>query len=206
MTDPFRQAADAVGQAAGIEPPATPPAPAESGAAAPPAPERRGPGAPIKHGKYAGRKRKRSSSSKGSSAPKALPAGSSDVQGPPPPAMKPLDPRELEPAMRETLEQITQLSGTQPPTTLEVERGARCFAPLIDHYAPIVAEKGGPWTAPVIFAIGFAAPRVIAAMRGEPAAAEPPAAEPPARPAEVPGDAGFSEASAPSRFPVARSS
>lgn len=88
---------------------------------------------------------------------------SGPVNDPPVPAPR-VDYPKIDPAsVTQSIQQIDALIvkafGTAPLTPDEAKGGGAVFAPVLDHYMPLLAEKGGMWIAPLTWVILAYGPR-----------------------------------------------
>lgn len=105
-------------------------------------------------------RRSRSGKYKGGAS---APGASGPVSDPPLPVTK-VDYPKIDPAsVSESIQQIDALIvkvfGTQPLSPKEAEGGGVVFAPVLDHYMPLLAEKGGLWIAPLTWVVLAYGPR-----------------------------------------------
>lgn len=88
---------------------------------------------------------------------------SAKVEGPPPPVVS-VDYPKIKPAsVAASIKQIdaiiVKMAGTSPLTPEEMESGGEVFAPVLDHYMPLLAEKGGLWIGPFTWVVLAYGPR-----------------------------------------------
>lgn len=88
---------------------------------------------------------------------------SGPVKGPPVPEVKPDYPAIAPGSVAASIKQIdaiiVKLVGTAPLTEEEAQGGGVVFAPVLDHYMPLLAEKGGMWLAPFTWVVLAYGPR-----------------------------------------------
>lgn len=88
---------------------------------------------------------------------------SGPVKDPPIPEVKPDFPRIAPESVTQSIKQldaiIVKLAGTAPLTGEEATSGGVVFAPVLDHYMPLLAEKGGVWLAPFTWVVLAYGPR-----------------------------------------------
>lgn len=70
-----------------------------------------------------------------------------------------IDPSSVAQSLRQLDAIIVKMAGTTPLTPEEIEHGGGVFAPVLDHYMPMLAEKGGVWIAPLTWMILAYGPR-----------------------------------------------
>ena len=88
---------------------------------------------------------------------------SGPVKGPPVPEVKPEYPAIAPGSVAASIKQIdviiVKLAGTTPLSEEEAQGGGAVFAPVLDHYMPLLAEKGGMWLAPFTWVVLAYGPR-----------------------------------------------
>lgn len=123
-----------------------------------------------------------------------LPA-SGVVKDPPVPEVKPeyakIDPAAVAQSIRQIDAIIVKLAGTAPLSPEEALAGGGVFAPILDHYMPMIADKGGLWIAPATWVVIAYGPRAYEILeRRQQEAKKRPASEE-ARPGENNGTTTF---------------
>jgi hypothetical protein len=133
-----------------------------------------------------------------SGAPSSTSTDEPKVQGPPPPVDRrrveypPIDPAAVADSLQQLDAQISRALGTQPLTKAELLEGGGVFAPILDHYMPLLAAEGGMWVPAATFVVMAYGPRLWELMDNMQRRKK---GLPPARteaPAAI-GDNGFSE-------------
>lgn len=106
-----------------------------------------------------GRAAQRAARAASSAAPKA----SGRVSDPPAPEVRPEYPKIKPAAVAQSIRQldaiIVKLAGTAPLSPEESAQGGEVFAPVLDHYMPLLAEKGSIWIAPFTWVVLAYGPR-----------------------------------------------
>lgn len=90
---------------------------------------------------------------------------SGPVKGPPVPPDARVEFAKISPdAVAASIKQIdaiiVKMAGTAPLTPEEAKGGGEVFAPVLDHYMPLLADKGGMWVGPVTWVVLAYGPRV----------------------------------------------
>jgi len=90
-------------------------------------------------------------------------AQSGKVKDPPVPEVKPEYPKIAPESVAATIKQIDGLivkwAGTAPLSEEEAQGGGIVFAPVLDHYMPLLVEKGGMWLGPFTWVVLAYGPR-----------------------------------------------
>ncbi|HJQ27679.1 MAG TPA: hypothetical protein VKA60_27595 [Blastocatellia bacterium] len=100
----------------------------------------------------------------------AAAAASGKVEGPPPPVdtvrveYPPISPKAVADSLRQLDEQISRAIGTEPLTEDELLEGGGVFAPILDHYMPLLAQEGGLWVPAATFVVMAYGPRLWEAI------------------------------------------
>lgn len=156
--------ADAERNLGGGEQSAPPPAPSDDASTqAPPdeTPSRRG-RKPDPNSRRAQREARRAAAGGAAAAPK--------IQGPPPPVdsvrvvYPPIAPEAVADSLRQLDEQISRAIGTAPLSEAELLEGGGVFAPILDHYMPLLAQEGGLWLPATSFVVMAYGPRLWEAI------------------------------------------
>lgn len=123
---------------------------------------------------------------------RARAGGAAEVKGPPPPAEK-IPPEAVAALIRQIDAAIVGMARTVPITSEDAKNGGEVWAPILDHYFPQIAERGGIWMAPTMWTLGVYGPRILEIFQrrqaartlgdGKPAPAEPQEEAQPAKPA-----------------------
>jgi len=90
-------------------------------------------------------------------------AASGKVKNPPVPEVRPdyskIAPASVAASIKQIDAIIVKLAGTAPLSEEEAQGGGAVFAPVLDHYMPLLAEKGGMWLAPFTWVVLAYGPR-----------------------------------------------
>lgn len=88
---------------------------------------------------------------------------SGPVKNPPIPEIKPEFPKIAPESVAQTIRQldaiIVKLAGTAPLSPEEALSGGAVFGPVLDHYMPLLADKGALWLAPLTWVVLAYGPR-----------------------------------------------
>lgn len=147
----------------------------ETAAAAPAFGERPATGKKRGHGRTGNPRGRPPGTSSGPKTPRPSASVVGDVKGPLPPPVAPvvavkvapINPAQLEGLLRKVDAKLAERLGMDPLSNNDVREGAEVFAPILDHYAPLLAEKGGIWTAPALWALLAYGPRVYDVVFGD---------------------------------------
>lgn len=106
----------------------------------------------------------------------ATPPASGPVNDPPLPAARveypKIDPASVTQSIQQIDALIVKAFGTAPLTPDEAKGGGAVFAPVLDHYMPLLADKGGMWIAPLTWVILAYGPRAYEVLDAKQKAAE----------------------------------
>lgn len=88
---------------------------------------------------------------------------SGPVKNPPVPEVKPEFPKIAPESVAQSIRQIdaiiVKLAGTAPLSPEEALSGGQVFGPVLDHYMPLLADKGALWLAPLTWVVLAYGPR-----------------------------------------------
>jgi len=120
-------------------------------------------------------RRARSGKYGNAAAPPTAPA-SGPVNDPPLPTQRveypKIDPASVTQSIQQIDALIVKAFGTTPLTPDEAKGGGAVFAPVLDHYMPLLADKGGMWIAPLTWVILAYGPRAYEVLDAKQKAAE----------------------------------
>lgn len=118
---------------------------------------------PKKPGRPRNPNSRRSRSGKYGGAAAPPPPASGPVNDPPLPAQRveypKIDPASVSQSIQQIDALLVKAFGTTPISPDEAKGGGAVFAPVLDHYMPLLADKGGLWIAPLTWVILTYGPR-----------------------------------------------